>query len=212
MSETAATELAGQAGRLREWHPFCRILGTVRRRASGQCLAVFQVAMRAPLWTPESVLAKSWGADLMKEADSVRLTELDRLDKLTAAVADLRAGPQAPLEDAATATAAKLEELRRNVEIRTGYEDFWRPERASTPYEGEDAFWCALVAILEAWPDRFGVTNSQRDELLALFDKKYSAEWRAVAAWLARLDLIRYTPALMDSIRNRVARLPGPTG
>lgn len=82
--------------------------------------------------------------------------------------------------------------------------------RYGTPFDGQDAFWCAAVTLLHAWRQDFVLSTGQAQALLTAFDTQYDADWRAHAEGETLADLLRYTSRVMAAVRERLRDLVSP--
>jgi hypothetical protein len=83
--------------------------------------------------------------------------------------------------------------------------DFLKGE--NNPFLNAEGFWVALASILPAWRDRFPLTRSQVDALLASFDATYDEAWKNSIRDLALSGLFRFTPETMARVRVQVVGL-----
>jgi hypothetical protein len=195
-----------------EWHPFSRILGIVRHSARGQHIEVLQVELSAPLPVPRRYnLDPEWYEALIDEASSISPVDSEsfwarkELKECLASkryvIYTARKAAECLSDDEANLEAA----LARNAALASFDSSRGNTRRMGSPYEGRDAFWCALAALLPAWKAQFSLPAETVSVLLMVFDKAYDKEWLALVSDPLLGGTLRYTPEVIATARQRIA-------
>lgn len=212
VSTDAAELLAEVPGVRTGWHPFCRVLATVRQEPGGTTLEALLFQFRSPIPDEHRYNHQpAWPESLLEEVRDQRnkLMEADWLKKA------LPAEPQ-PDAQGAQASAAQAvmsaESLRAHLRIHASDTDLAITRGAGSPYEGVEALWCCLATLLPMWSEDFPLAPGDVAALLAVFDETFDEAWQRTASRLQPAVALRYTPAVMAEVRSVLAGLAAPGG
>ncbi|CBJ41218.1 conserved hypothethical protein (plasmid) [Ralstonia solanacearum CMR15] len=210
MPQETLRNMASDLGPAAGWLPYARVLGIVRDHWDNRRLEVLRLEWRVP--APEARHydhEPTWSEALIKEAvwmsDQREMTwaseDLGRLSG-NALVWSLRL---TDTNDSAAHAALSRQLARADDGSHRGL-----TRRYGTPFDGQDAFWCATVTLLHAWRQDFLLSTGQAQALLTAFDTQYDADWRAQAEDETLADLLRYTSRVMTAVRDRLCDLASP--
>lgn len=195
------------------WHPFCRVLGILHQEPQGLAVKVLQIELAIPVPAERNYLHKPmWDEALVKETMSFGF-ELREAEWAQEDLAEHQHGQMfrnfginsgsnllsltGENDEEFLARMISLAESKFRAQIR----------RAGSPFEGRDAFWCALAVLLPAWKTQFALNCDKVTALLIAFDKTYGHEWQQVASNPALSSSLRYTPEIMQAARHRIAAM-----
>jgi hypothetical protein len=105
------------------------------------------------------------------------------------------------------APALTADDLRNRLKFYSSDTDRSIMRGAGSPYEGVEAFWCCLAAMLPAWTKDFPLTPPQVASLLAAFDAVFDEQWKRIASQLSLAVELRYSPDSMAAVRSTLAGL-----
>lgn len=211
LPEQIRRQFADWFGTTAAWYPFCRVLGLVRHSPFGMRIRVLQIELSAPLPdNPHGSMGLAWDEELLKEATESGSFEVDRV---TAALAEhearVRAAepPESPLP--AYQTESREEWARDLAHIISSHSGRGEKSGGRSPFHGQDAFWCAIAALLPAWQRHLAMDGTRLSALLAAFDNSYDEAWRTAASHPALEGKLRYSAEVMDAARDRIASCTG---
>ncbi|WP_432734344.1 hypothetical protein [Ralstonia solanacearum] len=203
-------KMASDLGPAGGWLPYARVLGIARDRWDSRRLEVLRLEWRIPAPEARQYDHKpTWNEALIDEAslnsylqemtwakkDRSRLSGEDRRWALDLANLD-----DSPAHAALARQLARADDGSHRALTR----------RYGTPFDGQDAFWCAMSTLLHAWTQDFALNTGQAQALLTAFDAQYDTDWHTHAEDEALADLLRYTPRVMTAVRNRLLDLVSP--
>jgi hypothetical protein len=199
------------------WHPFCRILGILRQGSLGLRVEVLQVELAVPIPDGRRYSHKAtWDEALIEETTSFDY-ESREAEWAQKELADYQSGKLfrslGNLTNVHLLTPVETDReelLARCIALAgSGSSSAYRAltRKTGSPFEGMDAFWCSIAALLPSWKSQFPLDSNKVSALLIAFDKAYGHEWQSVAADPALVGAIRYSPAVMATARTRIAGL-----
>ena len=212
LSETVRRKLAEYLSNATDWMPFCRTLGIVRNRPQGQVVEVLQISARISRF-PDA----GWAMRLINEADEMQFYKSYRddddifLKDWVAAYRSIVEQERAKHADVDDTTFGERcgPDLASTIFRFDEYSARYYIKRENNPYSDAEGFWCSLATILPGWRDNFALTQAEVNALLRKFDATYDDSWKTSMSDLVASGLFRFSPAVMDKIRARIASLAG---
>ena len=213
-SEGKKTLLSLLSDKALEWHPFCRILGIVRQGPLQIGIEVLQLELAVPLPDGRHYSHEAtWDEALIEESTSFDYVRRE-VEWAQEELMEYESGRVfrnlSSLSNARLVTSVEAEKeelLARGIALAGSGPSRSLTRKASSPFDGMDAFWCSVAALLPPWNEQFRFDSDKLSALLIAFDKAYGDEWQRIAANSALVGAIRYSPAVMATARSRIAGL-----